>query len=156
MGKSRNARNLCDRLADERYQTIQFNVSPYNTNTALYPAIRFSSAGRGLDQSGQCAQAQLQKLNAMARESEIENQDNVIIAARICPRSAGDRRDPQLTVSSEKRKDMTLEALVHILERLAKHSPISFMVEDAHWLDPTTLDLLTPSLTASGRCACRW
>jgi predicted ATPase len=38
---------------------------------------------------------------------------------------------------------MTLEALVHYLERLADRSPVLFIVEDAHWLDPTTLDLMT-------------
>ena len=38
---------------------------------------------------------------------------------------------------------MTLEALVHHLQRLADRSPVLFIVEDAHWLDPTTLDLMT-------------
>ena len=38
---------------------------------------------------------------------------------------------------------MTLEALVHHLHRLADRSPVLFIVEDAHWLDPTTLDLMT-------------
>src|SRR4029077_16376256 len=40
-------------------------------------------------------------------------------------------------------KNMTLEALVQYLERLAERRPVLFIVEDAHWLDPTTLDLLT-------------
>jgi predicted ATPase len=55
----------------------------------------------------------------------------------------GDHRYPPLTVSAETRKDMTLEALVHHLQGLADRSPVLFIVEDAHWLDPTTLDLMT-------------
>ena len=55
----------------------------------------------------------------------------------------GDHRYPPLTMSSETRKDMTLEALVQRLHRLADRCPVLFIVEDAHWLDPTTLDLLT-------------
>ncbi len=62
---------------------------------------------------------------------------------RICSRSKEHHRDPPLTVSSEKRKDMTLEALVQYLQRLADRCPMLFIVEDAHWLDPTTLDLMT-------------
>ena len=46
-------------------------------------------------------------------------------------------------MSAEKRKHMTLEALVQYLQRLADHSPVLLIVEDAHWLDPTTLDLMT-------------
>ena len=66
------------------------------------------------------AQAQLEKLDVMARESGIENQDTVALLADLLS-IRGEHRDPPLTVSSEKRKDMTLEALVHIY----KGSPIA-------------------------------
>ena len=134
-------RSLCDRLADERYQTIQFQCSPYHTNTALYPAITFLRQAAGLA-SQDSAQAQLNKLDVMARESGIENQDTVSLLADLLS-IRGDHRYPPLTVSSEKRKDMTLEALVHYLQGLADRCPVLFIVEDAHWLDPTTLDLMT-------------
>ncbi|HEX7092498.1 MAG TPA: AAA family ATPase, partial [Nitrospiraceae bacterium] len=141
IGKSRVVRSLCEHLADERYQTMQFQCSPYHTNTALYPAITFLRQAAGLA-SQDSAQTQLNKLDAMARESGIENQDTVSLLADLLS-IRGDHRYPPLTVSSETRKDMTLEALVHHLQRLADHSPVLFMVEDAHWLDPTTLDLMT-------------
>jgi len=141
IGKSRIAHSLCDRLADERYQTIQFQCSPYHTNTALYPAITFLRQAAGLA-SQDSTQAQLQKLDAMARESGIENQDTVSLLADLLS-IQGDHRYPPLNVSAEKRKDMTLEALVHHLQRLAERGPVLFIVEDAHWLDPTTLDLMT-------------
>jgi class 3 adenylate cyclase/predicted ATPase len=141
IGKSRIARSLCDRLADERYQTIQFQCSPYHTNTALYPAINFLRQAAGLA-SQDSAQAQLHKLDVLARESGIENQDTVSLLADLLS-IRGDHRDPPLTVSAETRKHMTLEALVQYLQRLAERGPVLFIVEDAHWLDPTTLDLMT-------------
>ena len=141
IGKSRIARSLCDRLAEERYQTMQFQCSPYHTNTALYPAITCLRQAAGLT-SQDSAQAQLEKLDVMARESGIENQDTVSLLADLLS-IRGDHRDPPLTVSSETRKDMTLEALVQYLQRLADRSPVLFILEDAHWLDPTTLDLMT-------------
>lgn len=54
-----------------------------------------------------------------------------------------DARHPPLNVLPEKRKQMTLEALVRYLQKSADRCPTLFIVEDAHWLDPTTLDLLT-------------
>ena len=141
IGKSRIARSLCDGLADERYQTIQFQCSPYHLNTALYPATTFLRQAAGLT-SQDSAQVQLQKLDVMARESGIENQDTVSLLADLLS-IRGDHQYPPLTVSSETRKDMTLEALVHHLRGLAARSPVLFIVEDAHWIDPTTLDLMT-------------
>ena len=141
IGKSRIARSLGDRLADERYQTIPFQCSPYHTNTALYPATTFLRQAAGLA-SQDSAQAQLEKLDALVLESGIENQDTVSLLADLLS-IRGEHRGPSLTVSSETRKDMTLEALVQYLQRLADRYPVLFILEDAHWLDPTTLDLLT-------------
>ncbi|CAE6490881.1 tetratricopeptide repeat protein [Nitrosomonas nitrosa] len=141
IGKSRIARSLRDRLANERYQSIQFQCSPYHSNTALYPATTFLRQAAGLA-SQDSAQAQREKLDAMARESGIENQDTVSLLADLLS-IQGDHRAPPLTVSSETRKEMTLEALVQYLERLANRNPVLFILEDAHWLDPTTRDLLT-------------
>jgi class 3 adenylate cyclase/predicted ATPase len=141
IGKSRVARSMCDHLNGEQFQSVQFQCSPYHTNTALYPAIVFLRQAAGLaSQDG--TQAQLQKLDLLARESGIENQDTASLLADLLS-IRGDHRYPPLTVSSEKRKDMTLEALVHHLQGLANRSPVMFVMEDAHWLDPTTLDLLT-------------
>jgi class 3 adenylate cyclase/tetratricopeptide (TPR) repeat protein len=141
IGKSRLTRSLCDRLADARYQRMQFQCSPYHTNTALYPAINFLRQAAGLT-SQDSSQAQLQKLDAMAIESGIESQDTVSLLADLLS-IRGEHQYPPLTVSSEKRKDLTLEALVQYLQRLADRSPVLFILEDAHWLDPTTLDLMT-------------
>ncbi|MBP6057307.1 MAG: AAA family ATPase [Nitrosomonas sp.] len=141
IGKSRIARSLCDRLANERHQTIQFQCSPYHTNTALYPAINFLRQAAGLA-SQDSTQAQLQKLDALVRESGIENQSTVSLLADLLS-IRGDHWNPLPNVLSEKRKDMTLEALVQYLQGLADHDLVLFIVEDAHWLDPTTLELMT-------------
>ncbi len=141
IGKSRIARSLCDHLADERHQMIQFQCSPYHTNTALYPAINFLRQTAGFTNQDS-AEAQLNKLDAMAAESGIDNPETVSLLADLLS-IRGDHRYPSLNVSSEKRKDMTLDALVQHLQRLADHCPQLFIVEDAHWLDPTTLELIT-------------
>ncbi len=141
IGKSRIARSLCDHLTDERHQTIQFQCSPYHTNTALYPAINFLRQAAGFT-SQDSIEAQLNKLDAMAAENGIDNPETVSLLADLLS-IRGDHRPPPLDVSSEKRKDMTLEAFVHYLQKLADRCPLLLTVEDAHWLDPTTLELMT-------------
>ena len=49
---------------------------------------------------------------------------------------------PPLTVSPEQRKQMTLQALLTIMLRIAAQQPMLFVMEDLHWVDPTTLELL--------------
>jgi class 3 adenylate cyclase/predicted ATPase len=141
IGKSRMIRRLCDRLSNEQYQRVQFQCSPFHTNTAFYPAINFLREAAGLT-SQDSVEAQLNKLDALARERGIEKQDTVALFADLLS-IRGDHRYPPLTVSSETHKEMTLEALVHHLQKLADRSPVLFVLEDAHWLDPTTLDLMT-------------
>jgi class 3 adenylate cyclase/tetratricopeptide (TPR) repeat protein len=141
IGKSRMIRRLCDRLANEPYQRVQFQCSPYHTNTAFYPAINFLREAAGLT-SQDSAEAQLNKLDALARENGVDKPATVALFADLLS-IRGDHRYQSLVVSSETRKEMTLEALVQHLQTLADRSPVLFIVEDAHWLDPTTLDLMT-------------
>jgi class 3 adenylate cyclase/predicted ATPase len=141
IGKSRIARSLRDRLAEEDYQTIQFQCSPYHTNTALYPVITYLRQAAGLT-GEDTPPTQLQKLDTLALNNGIYDQTTVSLLADLLSIRAADQHLPP-NVSSEKRKEMTLEALVQQLQRLAGRRPTLFIVEDAHWIDPTTMDLLT-------------
>ena len=48
-----------------------------------------------------------------------------------------------LTVSPEQQKQQTLHALLTILVRIATQQPVLLVMEDLHWIDPTTLDFLS-------------
>ena len=141
IGKSRLVRCLRDRLAEEHYQAIQFQCSPYHTNAALYPAITYLRQAAGLV-SEDSAGVQLDKLDRLAVNSGVNDRVTVSLLADLLSIRWDDGKGP-LNVSPDKRKDMTLEALAQHLQRLADRSPVLFIVEDAHWLDPTTLDLMT-------------
>src|SRR5262249_52149250 len=49
---------------------------------------------------------------------------------------------PPLTLSPQRQRQKTLETIVAILLELAEHQPVLFILEDLHWTDPTTLELL--------------
>jgi predicted ATPase len=48
-----------------------------------------------------------------------------------------------LAESSEQQKQRTLQTFLTILGRIAAQQPVLFVMEDLHWADPTTLELLS-------------
>src|SRR6516164_7516372 len=51
------------------------------------------------------------------------------------------RRYPGLNLSAKQRRDRTLKALTEQIEALARLNPVLTIFEDAHWADPTSLEL---------------
>ena len=51
-------------------------------------------------------------------------------------------RYPPLNLTPQKQKERTLRALVAQVEGLAARQPVLMLFEDAHWSDPTSLELL--------------
>ncbi|MFY9821882.1 MAG: AAA family ATPase [Thermoanaerobaculia bacterium] len=50
-----------------------------------------------------------------------------------------DARYPTLNLSPERQRERMLEALVAFVLEIAERQPLVLMIEDLHWLDPTTL-----------------
>src|SRR5439155_10675357 len=48
-----------------------------------------------------------------------------------------------LSVSPEQQKQQTLHALLTTLLRIAAQQPVLFVMEDLHWVDPSTLEVLS-------------
>ena len=45
-------------------------------------------------------------------------------------------------MTPQRRKDETLQTLLTQLAGLAAREPVLMMFEDAHWIDPTSIELL--------------
>lgn len=141
IGKSRLVRHLRDQLTGDHFETIQSQCSPHHTNTVLYPVMTYLRQAAGL--AGEdSASTQQQKLATLMANIGLDNRITVALLADLLS-IQGNEQDQLANVSPDKRKEMTLEALVQYLQRLAGRSPVLLIVEDAHWLDPTTLDLMT-------------
>ena len=52
-----------------------------------------------------------------------------------------DGRYPALDLTPQQRRQETLEALVLQVEALSRQNPVLMIFEDAHWTDPTSLEL---------------
>jgi predicted ATPase len=54
-----------------------------------------------------------------------------------------DDRYPPLALTPQRQKQKTQEAVLAVLLALVTRQPVLFIVEDLHWVDPSTLELLS-------------
>src|SRR5262249_61033389 len=59
-------------------------------------------------------------------------------------------RYPLPEMTPQRRKERTLATLLDQLKRLATRQPVLVMYEDLHWIDPTSLDLLSLAIEQLG------
>lgn len=140
IGKSRIAESLLDLLSGEPHVRLRYFCSPHHAHSALHPFI--AQLERAADfQEGNSAGAKLDKLEALLG-SAARNvpQDVALIAELLAVPTAG--RYPVLTVGPQLKREMTLAALLDQLAGVAAIKPALVVFEDAHWIDPTSLDLL--------------
>jgi predicted ATPase len=83
-------------------------------------------------------QARLDKLDMMLAQTSTSKQDAALFAEMLS--LPNDGRYPTLDLIPEQRRQRTLEALTAQLAELARQKPVLMIVEDAHWVDPTSLE----------------
>jgi class 3 adenylate cyclase/predicted ATPase len=141
IGKSRLIRALRERLGDEPYTPLSLYCSPYHTNSALYPVIAQLERAARLERD-QPPEAQLARLEALLSRSSERLDEVVPLLAALLGIPAGERY-PALARTPEAQKRRTLRALVDQLAALAAQQPVLALYEDVHWIDPSTLELLS-------------
>jgi predicted ATPase len=132
-------RSLIERLADEPHTRLRYYCSPYHIHSALYPAVEQleRAAGFLVEDS---AETKLDKLEAVLAEAT-ENLAEVtplIAALLLLPTGA---RYPAVNLTPEVQKAKTLETLLTQVVGLTRRRPVLMVLEDAHWIDPTSIEL---------------
>ena len=140
IGKSRLTAALLERLADELHTRLRYFCSPQHTDSALYPIISQMerAAGFAHDDTGQ---AKLDKLEALLKQSLTPRQNTTLLAEMLS--LPNDGRYPTLELTPQQRRQKTLEAIAAQLEALSQSKPVLMIFEDAHWVDPTSLEVLS-------------
>ena len=82
------------------------------------------------------------KLEQTLRLYRLPLEETVPLFAPLLSLPLPEDRYPPLHVSPQRQRQQTLETIVSILQELAEQQPVLFVVEDLHWTDPTTLELL--------------
>jgi class 3 adenylate cyclase/predicted ATPase len=139
LGKSRITAALAERLHAEAHLRLRYFCSPYHQDSALYPFI---------DQLGRASEfarddrpaAMLEKLETLLARAEPTDEDAAFLADLMSLPAS--ERHPLPNLSPQRKKERTLEALIRQLEGLARQQPVLMVFEDAHWIDPTSRELL--------------
>ena len=140
IGKSRIAESLWMHLAGGSHADLRYFCSPHHTHSALFPFIAQLERAAGLG-PGSGAGARLDKLEALLKPTARDvPQDLALIAELLGVPVEG--RYPVVDVSPPQKRELTLTALLNQLEGVAARNPVLIVFEDAHWIDPTSLDLL--------------
>jgi predicted ATPase/class 3 adenylate cyclase len=140
IGKSRLAVALLEHLAREPYTRLRYFCSPQHTDSALYPIIGQMERAAGLGH-GDTPRSKLDKLDAMLEQTSTSMQDAALFAEMLS--LPNDGRYAALVLAPGQRRQRTLEALNSQLEALTRSNPVLMIFEDAHWIDPTSLEALS-------------
>ncbi len=147
IGKSRLTAALEERLSAEPHARLRYFCSPYHMNSALYPVVKHLERAAGLDRSDS-SETKLDKLQALLRQAASEIDELGPLFAELLSINSLGRYAP-LTLPPPAQKSRTLTALIQLLEGIAARQPVVMIIEDAHWIDPTTsqwLDMLIDGL----------
>ena len=138
IGKSRLTAALLERVATEPHTRLRYFCSPQHTDSAFHPIIGQMERAAGLAHDD-TPQAKLDKLDAVLAQTSTSSQDAALFAEMLS--LPNDGRYPALDLAPEQRRQRTLEALTAQLAGLARQQPVLMIVEDAHWVDPTSLEV---------------
>jgi class 3 adenylate cyclase/predicted ATPase len=139
LGKSRITEALDEHLHVEPHFRLRYFCSPYHQDSALFPFIDQLGRAAGFA-SDDLPMAKLEKIEALLARAAPPD-ENVAFLADLLSLPAAERH-PLPNLTSQRKKERTLEALIHQLKGLAQQEPVVMVFEDAHWIDPTSLELL--------------
>jgi len=143
IGKSRLVQVLKEHVSTEPQAWLTpCQCSPYYQNTALYPMIDLLERVALRFEREESPQQKVGKLEGFLVQYGLPLAEAVPLFATLLSLPLPADYAP-LTISPEQQKQQTLHALLTILLRIAAQQPVLFVMEDLHWVDPTTLELLS-------------
>src|SRR5713226_4700435 len=137
IGKSRLTAALAEQIGSEPHTRLRYFCSPHHQDSALYPFIAQLERAAGFARDD-AVEAKLGKLRALLAPGTRDDDDIALLSELLSlPSSAAD-----LNLSLQRKREKLLEALLNQLEAEARHRPVLMVFEDAHWIDPTSRELL--------------
>src|SRR5215831_5541921 len=143
IGKSHIALALEERLESQPHITLRYFCSAHHTNSALFPFIGQLERAAGFERTDSVME-KLSKLDALVAQSTADSEHVAVLANLLALPTNGRYQLQEL--SPQKRKEKMLAALLAQLDGLAGRQPVLIIFEDIHWIDPTSLELLTATV----------
>jgi class 3 adenylate cyclase/tetratricopeptide (TPR) repeat protein len=149
IGKSRAVEALQEALAGEPHARIHLQCSPYYSDSSLFPVIKQLSRAAGFatdDSPG----ARVDKLRALFARRAASDALAIPLLADLLSIADPSHAVPA-SLNPAQRKAATLALLVDEIVGFGDTDPVLLIVEDAHWIDATTLELMTRLTDGIGR-----
>jgi class 3 adenylate cyclase/tetratricopeptide (TPR) repeat protein len=140
IGKSRLAAAFAEHIAGEPHTRLRYQCSPYHTNSALHPFIAQLERAAWF-KADDTSEERLDKLEAVLDVGASRVQEVAPLFAALLSIPFGERYPP-LALSPTQQRRRTLAAFLDQFEGLARKQPILLLLEDVHWADATSLELL--------------
>jgi class 3 adenylate cyclase/predicted ATPase len=141
IGKSRLMQVVKEQLATEPHTWLECRCSPYYQHSALYPIIDLLE--RILHwQRDDTVETKLETLEYTMRQFGFPLAETVPFVASVLSLTLPAERYPPLTLSPQRQKQRTLDTILALVMALTELHPVLVILEDLHWVDPTTVEFL--------------
>ena len=137
IGKSRLTAALSEAIEGEPLTRLRYFCSPHHQDSALYPFIAQLERAAGFARDD-TVEARLGKLRALVAPGARDDDDIALLSELLSLPSSG----ADLNLSPQRKREKLLEAVLSQLEAEARRRPVLIVFEDAHWIDPTSRELL--------------
>jgi predicted ATPase/class 3 adenylate cyclase len=137
IGKSRVLRAFGDSISGDTHAVVSLHCSSYYHNSPFWPVIRWLRLALGLGRDA----SDLESLEAGIAGLGVDVDETLLVVTTLLGISAGVRH-PAIDTSSPSFKRRTLDVLAAIIEKSTHVQPVLVVVEDAHWIDPSSLEFV--------------
>ncbi|ATB27022.1 TOMM system kinase/cyclase fusion protein [Melittangium boletus] len=140
MGKSRLVRELMRQAGKTPHLLLECRCAPENRQSALRPVVELLERLLGI-QRNWSAERSLGALEALLSRYGFNLAQTMPLFAPLLNLPLG-ARHPPLEVSPQRHKELTFNALISLFFEMTTEHPVLLLMEDLHWSDPTTLELV--------------
>ena len=140
IGKSHAIEALQEEIATEPHARINLQCSPYHSDSALYPVIQYFNRGIRFAPTD-TPDERAEKLHAWLVKQNISESSALPLLAELLSIPLSGVEPSVLTPAQ--RKTSMLALIVNMLVGVGNGDPVLIVLEDAHWIDATTLDMMT-------------
>jgi class 3 adenylate cyclase/tetratricopeptide (TPR) repeat protein len=148
IGKSRSIEALQQALSGQRYTRIHLQCSPYHSDSALYPVIQHLARAARFTATDP-APTRIEKLMSLFAPRVTADAAAIPLLAELMSLSLSPAAPLSLTPAH--RKAATIALLVEEIVRLGDDDPVLLVVEDAQWIDASTLEFTIRLADSIGR-----
>ena len=135
IGKSRLIETIVADALQGADEPMALQCSPFHGDTAFYPVTRLVTVLAGLDASATATDQQSRIAEAMTSFGHDPEQAPVLAWILDTGADAAGSGDQDA-------RRAAMKALMGLVHRIALDLPLLLIVEDVHWSDPTTLELI--------------